>query len=160
MRYQLLLEIGLRAVCDVRQPQQAIRTGLEKPRPDLDHGPAELPGIAEAGEHDGALGQPDVTARGRDRGALPLGIVGLIAVGKMDNPLREERLLIKWQNSAIGHHVVDALGTSAAGIAEVTHLDRGRPVSRNAHPGALGVPAEINHDVNREFVEQRCNIPV
>ena len=78
----------------------------------------------------------------------------------MDDLLREERLLIKWQHDPIGHHVVDELSASAAGIAEIVHLDGGRPVGQHARPGALGMPAEIDHDVDRELVEQRCGLPV
>src|SRR5262249_34536128 len=54
----------------------------------------------------------------------------------------------------------DEVGPRRAGVTEVAHLDRRRPVGQNANPGIFGMAGDIDHDVDRKLADERRDLAV
>ena len=119
----------------------------QQPHPDVKHRRRDLPVVVEATEDKAGGRQSRLRARGRgpdDAG----GVIGLVAVGQMDDLLAVERLLVQRQHDAVGDDIIHVGRAGGAGIDQIIHLHRRRPVGENAGPRIHGVAVQVHRDVD------------
>ena len=113
----------------------------------------DLVGAVERAEDETRLRQAARGARRRLGRDLAAAIVRLIAVGQMDDPLREVRLRVHRRHEGVGDDVVDEVGAHAAGIAQEVDLQGRRPKRQDLGPGVLGVALQVDEDVDAVIVD-------
>src|ERR1700688_4765543 len=110
----------------LEQPQNTAGYGAEQAHPDIENRRRYLVTVVETAEHQRTGRQSPILSRpGRAR-HLPLSVVDLVAAWKMNQSLREEWLLVLWDDKRIDDDVVDEIRPHGSGISEITHLHRGR----------------------------------
>src|SRR5262245_259788 len=70
------------------------------------------------------------------------------------------RLLLNRQDDRVDNDVVDEIRAGRPGKSEIAGLNRRRPESENAWPRVLGMPFQVDSDVNPKLVEQPRDILV
>jgi len=66
----------------------------------------------------------------------------------MHQPLAEEGLLIRWYDEPIDDDVIDKISARRARIAEIIDLDRRRPVGEDRGSAVLGIPGQIDQNID------------
>ena len=84
-------------------------------------------------------GRPQSARLGVVFGDRPPAVVGLIAIGQMDDLLAEKGLLVHRRDDGIGDDVIDEIGPHGARKAEEIDLDRGRPRRQDLRCGHVWV---------------------
>src|SRR5258705_13995053 len=79
----------------------------------------------------------------------------------MDDLPRVERLVLLRENELFPKDIVIHLRSQGAGITEITDLNRGRPMRKDARPGMPFVTHQVYHDVHFQIPHQlrRLEIP-
>src|SRR5436309_2100583 len=141
----------------LQYPQNAPRHPREKPHPDIEHRRQDLVAVVEAAKDEALLGQPGLDPGRRALGDPSPRIVCLVRPGKVDDALRVKRLVLFGENELVRDDIVDQVGSQGPWIAEISGLNRGWPVRKDAWPGMSRVTHQAHRDVHFQITYQpRC----
>ncbi len=102
----------------------------------------------EAAEDKAVLRQSRFRPAGDALGHAAMGIVALVAVGKIGDLLGIETAILIGNDDAVGEQIVDISCAHSAGVAKIMDLNRCRTQGKDSRTCAAGIAFQIDGDVD------------